>query len=252
MGKVIIHKRKFDVDCIIFDKDDTLIEFNPIWGGRTQKWVEAMVASSGLTDAIKRDLFSILGYSVELASARAEGPLAIASIETLCTLATGTLCQHGIPWHEAQNHAKSSAQDTILAAFDPSEIHPRGDIAKVMHQLARAQINIAVVTSDDRQMTEDTLAFLGVSDLVNIVICGDDPIPNKPAPDALWLVSAQLGIETNRIMMVGDTKSDMQFALNGGAAFRIAITPTIENKNASTLPADAVISSIDDLRVVLH
>lgn len=248
MGIVTIHEREFDVDCIIFDKDDTLIEFNALWGHRTEQWVEAIAGSFELTDSIKKELFSVLGYSTERASVRAESPLAVASIETLYTLAAGVLCQYGLPWHEAQNHAKSCALDTILAAFDPAEIRPRGAVAEVMRQLVQANIRIAVVTSDDRQMTEATLEFLGVKDIVSLVICGDDPIPDKPAPDALWLIATLLGIETNRIMMVGDTNSDMQFAINAGAAFRIAITPTIEDTPSLTVKADVIISSIDDLK----
>ncbi len=248
MGIVIIHQQKFDIDCIIFDKDDTLIAFNPLWGHRTQKWVEAMVTSSGLAVKVQGELFSILGYSMEQASARAEGPLAIASIETLCTLAAGVLCRHGMAWHEAQNHVESCAQDTILAAFDPMEIQPRGAVAEVMRQLTRANICTAVATSDDRLMTEATLAYLGIDDLVSAVICGDDPVPNKPAPDALWSISSQLDIPPSRIMMVGDTKSDMQFAMNAGAGFRVAMQPTIKAEDSQVLQADATISSIDDLK----
>jgi len=248
MGVVIIQQRKFDIDCIVFDKDDTLIAFNPLWGNRTQQWVEAIAATSGLAESVKMELFSILGYSIEQASARAEGPLAVASIETLFILAAGVLCQFGMPWHEARSLAESCAQETILAAFDPTEICPRGDVAEVLRRLANANIRIAVVTSDDRLMTESTLEFLGVKDIVSSVVCGDDPIPNKPAPDALWLISSQLGIEPNRIMMVGDTKSDMQFAHNAGAAFCVAITPTIGGKSLQTVRADAIISSIDDLK----
>jgi phosphoglycolate phosphatase-like HAD superfamily hydrolase len=159
------------------------------------------------------------------------------------------ICQAGLPWHQARSQAMACAQDTILAAFDPAEIRPKGDVAGMMRKLTQAQIRIAIVTSDDRHMTETTLELLGVVDMIELIICGDDPLPNKPSPEALWQISAQLGIETKRIMVVGDTLSDMEFARNAGAAFRIGIAPAARGINLLTSYADGIIASVDDIEV---
>jgi phosphoglycolate phosphatase-like HAD superfamily hydrolase len=249
LGVISIHQHEFDVDCIVFDKDGTLIELNALWGGRSQRWVEAISASTGLMEKTRQDLYAILGYSPVRGYVHPESPLAMAPLEMLYTLAAGVIYQAGIPWHQARNHVISCAQDTILAAIDLEEIRPRGDIVGVMHQLIEAQICIAVVTSDDRHMTEAALEFLGVKDMISIIICGDDPISNKPSPEALWQVSTQLGIETKRIMMVGDSLSDMQFASNAGAAFRIGVASTPENITLLAPHADALVESIGEFRV---
>ncbi|MBC8333326.1 MAG: HAD family hydrolase [Anaerolineae bacterium] len=249
MSIVRIQQKVFDIDGIIFDKDDTLIEFDALWGPRTSQWVDALAISLALNGNFKNELFSLLGYLPENARTRAESPLAVASLDTLYTLAGGVISRYGPSWHEARSHAISCAQTTLLADFAPTEIVTKGNVAKVMHQLTEAHIRIAIVTSDDRQMTEATLSFLGISDLISVIICGDDPVPNKPAPDALWAISEQLGIEPSRMMMVGDMISDMQFANNAGVAYRVGVASHSDNILALTAQADEIITSIDEIIV---
>ncbi len=45
MSIVSIHQREFNVDCIVFDKDGTLIDFDAFQGLRTKRWFELMAAS---------------------------------------------------------------------------------------------------------------------------------------------------------------------------------------------------------------
>jgi len=49
--------------------------------------------------------------------------------------------------------------------------------------------------------------------------------------------------------MVGDTLSDMQFAQNAGAAFRIGIASTSGGKNLLASCVDEIIASIDEIEV---
>lgn len=249
MGTVKIHQRHFDIDGIIFDKDDTLVEFSVLWGPRIQRWVETITGLAGLPNSTRSNLYTMLGYSPEQSSVRAESPLAIASIETLVILVAGVLCQQGIPWHQAYHYAISTAQDTTLADIEPREIQPKGNVKKVLYQLAQANIRIAVVTNDDRSMTEATLSHLGVRDIVSVIVSGDDPVPNKPAPDAFHMVVAEWGITPKRIMMVGDTLSDMKFAVNAGAAYRIGVLSKSGNSSLLASHCDVVVNSIDEIQV---
>jgi len=249
MGTIKIHKRQFDIEGIIFDKDDTLIEFNALWGPRIQRWVEAITGLAGLPNRTRSNLYTMLGYSPEQSSVRSESPLAIASIETLVILAAGVLSQQGSPWHEAYHYAISAAQDTVLADIEPREIQPKGNVSRVMQQLAQVDIRIAVVTNDDRRMTEATLAHLGVKDIVSVIVSGDDPIPNKPASDAFHVVAEDWGTTPKRIMMVGDTLSDMQFAANAGAGYRIGVRSKSGNSSLLAEHSDIVVNSIDEIRL---
>jgi phosphoglycolate phosphatase len=246
---ICIQNQEFDVDCVIFDKDGTLIEIDDFWAHRVQKWTDAIATSLNLKDEFKKDAFDLLGYSISQNHVRFESPLAVASIEALKVLMSGIISRYGIPWHEALALAEHFAEVTIMADPYPDEIIPKGNVVQTMKHLVNAKAHNIVVTSDDRRLTEITLSHLGITNLISATICGDDPIPNKPDPIAAWTISEQLGISTSRMMMVGDSLTDMQFATSAGIAFRIGVASTPEHTSLLASHVDALVESIDDFRV---
>jgi phosphoglycolate phosphatase len=99
-------------------------------------------------------------------------------------------------------------------------------------------------------MTGAVLTILGIEDFVDFLICGDDDVPNKPAPDALWAIGRQLNIDASQMLMVGDTASDMVFGRNAGAAGCIGVRGGAGNLSALSQTADEVIDSIEAIRVI--
>ena len=244
-----IQYQEFDVDCVIFDKDGTLIEVDNFWVPRVQKWTDSIATSLNLKHEFKKDVFDLLGYSISQNHVRYESPLAVATLEALKVLMSGIISQYGIPWHEALALAERTAEETIMADPNPNEIVSKGNILQTMKKLVKAKAHNVIVTSDDRRLTEFTLSHLGITKHVSAIICGDDPIPNKPDPIAARTISEQLGISTSRMMMVGDSLTDMQFANRAGIAFRIGVASTPEKKSLLAPHADALVDSIDDFRI---
>ena len=244
-----IQSWEFDVDCVIFDKDGTLIEIGNFWVPRVQKWIDIIATSLNLEYEFKKDVFDLLGYSISQNRVRNESPLAVATMEELKVLMSGIISRYGVPWHEALTLAERSAEVSIMADPNPNEIISKGNILQTMKKLVNAKVHNVIVTSDDRRLTEVTLAHLGIMKLVSAMICGDDPIPKKPDPIAAWTISEQLNISTSRMMMVGDSLTDMQFAASAGIAFRIGVASTPEKKSLLAPHADALVESIDDFHV---
>ncbi|MFQ5645281.1 MAG: hypothetical protein ACE5FQ_16530 [Thiogranum sp.] len=52
-------------------------------------------------------------------------------------------------------------------------------MAGLFRWLTQAGIQIAIATSDNRAATEATLSLLNVKERVNLLVCGDDKIPNR-------------------------------------------------------------------------
>lgn len=238
-----------NIDCIVFDKDGTLIELNAFWGHRTERWGKQLADYLPERAGIENSIFEIIGYAPELSQVLPESPLAVASMDSLYTLAAGVLCQHGMPWHEAKFIAEQCAKNTMGGLFDQDDVRPTGNVAGVLKRLRDARVRVAVVTSDDRIITSNTLASMGIENLVNILVCGDDDIPNKPAPDAICHISEQLDIPPDRIMMVGDTVSDMVFGKNAGVAGLVGIQYGVGENLYLAAHADIVIGSIDEIKI---
>jgi phosphoglycolate phosphatase len=128
-------------------------------------------------------------------------------------------------------------------------VKPLGDVAGLFRRLADAGIRIAIVTSDDRAATLATLPVLGIEPYIAGMVCGDDPVANKPAPDALLRLARELDVPPSRMMMVGDTIGDMMM---GGAAgtCRLAVLSGAGTAADLAPHADAVLDSITEIRVL--
>eukprot|EP00668_Euglena_longa_P041676 GGOE01054874.1.p1 GENE.GGOE01054874.1~~GGOE01054874.1.p1 ORF type:complete len:170 (+),score=45.49 GGOE01054874.1:493-1002(+) len=126
----------------------------------------------------------------------------------------------------------------------PSEVNQCGALLHIFQTLRARGIKVAVCTSDDRTPTLETLGWLSL--VADVVACGDDPLSFKPSPEPLWEICRQLGIPTAAAVMVGDTRADLNAALN--AKFGYFVGVLTGGCTASDLSeADVVLENVDGL-----
>lgn len=246
----------FDAALVIFDKDGTLIDFNHAWGQQAVAGVERLVAAvrvgrhpRGGSDSLRRDLYRSLGYDPQTGHTDGSGPLATAPMGKLYTIAATVLYQYGIGWDEAEAHIKNSFEAGIIAIPLRELVLPVTDLRALLSKLHQAHVRVAVVTTDDRSRTQETMALLGIQDQLDFLACGDDQIPQKPAPDAILKACAQLKVEPPRTLVVGDTVTDMMMAKRAGAGCRAAVLTGASSRDSLAAHADVVLDSIADIRV---
>jgi phosphoglycolate phosphatase len=239
--------RFFDADLVTFDKDGTLVDFEFMWGRRAVAWVEQLVVDTG-DEALGRDLYSSLGYNPQHQRTVPQSPLAIATMGQLRAIVAGTLYRHGIPWPQAEDYTRR--------AFETSEvlplaglIRPTGDVIGVLQRLQAAGVRVAVVTTDSRAETEETLRLMAITHLVDYTVCGDEGVPPKPAPDMLLAVCARSGIAPARCAVVGDTVGDLLMSSRAGAGFKAAVLTGAGDPEQLRTHADVVLRSIDAIAV---
>jgi len=249
MALIIAGEQQFDVTCVVLDKDGTLIDFDHTWGQRTADWIYAQVAKVPDNDSLAEIFAKAIGYDWYQKRMLPNGPLAVVTGVKLVTLAAGILYQQGLPWHHAESIAIETIQSTMGAPFEPADIQPIGDITGAISRMRQANILVAVLTGDDRGPTEETLSLLGIRDQVAMIVCGDDPLPEKPDPAALKLIGSSLGISTSQMLMVGDTINDMLTGQNAAVAGCIGIAGSIGDSDELAFHADVVLTSIDQLEV---
>ena len=90
---------------------------------------------------------------------------------------------------------------------------PYVDLKDLFQTLKRENIKIAMNTSDRRDNTEKCIKVLGIKKYLDMVVCGDDGIKNKPAPDTINYICEELGISPYETFMVGDTQADIDAGL---------------------------------------
>jgi phosphoglycolate phosphatase-like HAD superfamily hydrolase len=250
VATIALGPRRYDIDLVVFDKDGTLIDFYHLWGERARLGVEAVVARLGGDLALAEKLYRSIGYDPASGQAAASGPLAIASMPKLYTVCAVVLYQHGLDWHDAETVAHETFAGALGALPTADVVKPIASPRALCEQLRAVGVKIALVTSDDRVPTLATLRLLGIEAHVAEIVCGNDPIPNKPAPDALLHLSAHLAVPLSRMMMVGDTVGDMATGRNAGIACCAAVLSGTGRAAELAGAADAVIPSIAAIEVV--
>jgi HAD superfamily hydrolase (TIGR01549 family) len=239
--------RSFDAGWVAFDKDGTLLEFEVMWGRLAEAWVERLAGEAG-QEALRRELFHSLGYDPAHRRTKPQSPLAIATTTQVQTIVAVTLYRQGVPWPEAEDRARQAfetGQELPLASL----VQPAGDVVGLLTQLQAAGVRVAVVTTDLRADTEETLRLLGVDHLVDELVCGDDGLPSKPAPDMLLEASQRLELDPAQGAVVGDTLGDLLMAERAGAGLKVAVLTGAGDPVLLAQHADVVLDSIDGIRI---
>lgn len=247
MTIIIAGASSYDISCIVFDKDGTLIDFNLTLGKRTADWIQAMVARVNKDDGLAAEISRTIGYDWINEQVLPDGPIAVTTAQKLIALASGELYKQGLPWHEAERTAVETILPTLGADFQEGEIVPLGEVLRTFQRLKGAGLLIAVATGDDRKPTIETLEALGITALVDAIVCGDDDWPEKPDPAVLQGIARELGIDPGQMLMVGDTVNDMLAGRNAGVAGCIGITGSIGNPTQLAEYADVLLERIDQI-----
>ena len=239
----------FDADLVAFDKDGTLIRFDAMWVRLAQSWVEYLVRGVGTkAEELERELYQAMGYDATRGEADPDGPLAIATTGQLQTIIAVTLYRDGLGWPAAEDKAREAFQATAQIPLSDL-IEPAGQVHHLLASLQAAGVRVAVVTTDHRAETEETLRILAVTRLVDQLVCGDDGIAVKPAPDMLLAACRHLEVQPERTAIVGDTMGDLLMGRRAGAGFKAAVLTGAGTSDLLSPHADVVLDSIDEISV---
>lgn len=129
-------------------------------------------------------------------------------------------------------------------APDPVALaHPLVDLPALLGRLRADGRRIAIATSDDREPTVRTIAALGIERLLDAVVCADDGVPNKPAPDPVLHLCALLGVSVARTAVIGDSPADIAMGRRAGAGLVVGVRTGIGG-DADLEGADLVLDSV--------
>ena len=230
------------LDLVVFDKDGTLIDFDLMWGGWAEDLADRLEAALG--SSIRAELHRQIGYDTRSGRTQPGSPLAATPMAHLRLMTTELVAR-------STGRSPEAAASIVGEAWhspDPVGLaRPLADLDALFGPIRATGRRIAVVTSDDRTPTEATLAGLGVAGLVDALVCADDGLPSKPAPDTLLRACVLVGAAPGRTAMVGDSVADMAMATAAGVGRRIAVLSGIGRRSELEPIADLVIGSIAEL-----
>ena len=121
-------------------------------------------------------------------------------------------------------------------------------------QLHSKGIKIGIATTDDRAPTQAMIEAFDIEEYISTMVCADDGIKAKPAPDMVLTICQRMGIEPSQVMVVGDTTADLKMGRAAGAGLVVGVLSGVSSARDLVTFADVLIESVDDLQnyAMLH
>jgi len=234
---------------VIFDKDGTLIHFDAMWGAWVTELARRLEAETRflggnrVSESVTDRLFREMGFDPISGRVLAHGKLAATPNARLRDLTVDMLRGMGL--------ASEAAAAAVTAAWhipDPVTLaRPFTDLRALFSGLRERGLKVAIATTDDRAPTEATLAGLGVAPLVEAIVCADDGVPVKPAPDMVFALCRAMGVAPAQCIVVGDTAADLQMGRAAGAGLVVGVLSGVSSAEVLKPYADGVIASVAEL-----
>ena len=229
------------IDLVIIDKDGTLIDFGPMWSG----WAETLARSLEETTGrpIETPLYGMLGYDPVARTVLPGGGLAATPMARLRERTGAVLVDAGVDRTTAER-----ALDASWHAPDPIALaRPLTDLPALFGRLRAGGVRLAVATSDDREPSVRTLEALGVMAAIEAMVCADDGVPVKPAPDMVVHLCEVVGVAPGRTAVVGDAPADLRMARAAGTGLVVGVLTGVGGRGDLAPLADVVADSVEAL-----
>jgi len=233
--------KNFKAQAIIFDKDGTLIDFDAMWGGWVIYLAEQLRLVSGIQ--VRTALCLAMGYDDENKKVLALGKLAATPMSQLYDLTVEVMQALGLNEMDAKKVVEDGwcIPDPVLLA------KPFTDTRALFGQLQGKGIKIAIATTDDRAPTQAMIEAFDIEEYISTMVCADDGIKAKPAPDMVLTICERMNVNPSKVMVVGDTTADLKMARAAGAGLVVGVLSGVSNARDLVAYADVLIESVDEL-----
>ena len=235
---------------ILFDKDGTLVDFRRTWmpaylGLAAQLAVETdPVGDEAVHAALAGILLARLGY--DAASDR--------FAPDSCLL-----------WATNDDLAEAFAREPELAGVDVAAIAhahfndaeryppaPVGDLQLLFARLRGLGLQLGIATMDFTQAANDLAIRFGLGPYLSYVAGYDAGHGVKPSAGMVFGFCQATGLTPSEVLVVGDTRADLQMARAAGAQAAVAVLTGALPAEALAAHADHVLDSIHDLEAWLN
>jgi HAD superfamily hydrolase (TIGR01549 family) len=238
--------KHFKAQAIIFDKDGTLIDFDAMWGGWVLYLAEQLKQVSGLD--VRAALCRAMGYDEGNKKVLAQGMMAASPMATLYQLTVEVMQAQGLSDEEAKRVVEAGwcIPDPVISAKQFT------DTRELFRKLHSLNVKIGIATSDDRAPTQAMIEAFDIEEYITTMVCADDGIPAKPAPDMVTTICQRMNIDPSRVIVIGDTTSDMKMARAAGAGLAIGVLSGVSAAKDLIPYADVIIDSVDELHAYVE
>lgn len=218
------------IDAIVFDKDGTLFDFANTWGtfGRTM-----LLRLAGEDTPRAVELGRVIGFDFEQQLYSKDSVVIAGTAEEIARAL--------LPHVSGKTLGELlSVIDEEAAAAPQAQAVPLGPF---LDSLRDAGLKLGVATNDSEHPALQHLDSVGIKDHFDFIAGYDSGHGFKPGPGQLLAFASHIGIEPERIAMVGDSLHDLQAGRAAGMTTIGVLTGLAEAETLAPM-ADVVLPDI--------
>jgi phosphoglycolate phosphatase len=234
---------KSRITGILFDKDGTLFDFQATWGKVIEQALDRL-APDRETWCRMADLG---GYDAVRGRFLPGSPVV-----------AGATSDIGVLWAEFRPDLGARSIERLIddAALDalasPESLFPAiPDLPALLAGLRGEGYSLGVATHDSERGARLQLAAAGAIEAFDFIAGYDSGHGLKPGPGMLLAFAAATGIDPAGVVMVGDSRHDLEVARNARAALAVGVLTGPAAHEDLAPYADHVLASIGDLPALL-
>lgn len=230
-------------EVIAFDKDGTLIDFDSFWISISVMAIRDVLKIFGAERLDVDEILASLG--VKDGKTDIDGILCHGTYAQIGEKIGGFLRSAGCT--EPREEIVAAVIEAYNENMESGEVKPTCEnIREVLLKLKNGGRRLIVVTTDNLEITSMCLEKLDIKDLFDKIYTDDGKTPVKPNPQCIFDYCQGEGIDKDKVIMVGDTMTDVNFAKNAGIRI-ISVAADEENRKRLAPYADAVIPDISHI-----
>lgn len=220
------------IDAVIFDKDGTLFDFRSSWG----EFADRMLRELSTTPEHAAAMGHVAGYDAETGQFAADSVMIAGTTAEIAERLHPLLPDIALPDLNGRLNA--------LAAVAP--MYPAVPLREVLQGLRDRGLRLGLATNDTEVPAHAHLAEAGISDLFDFIAGCDSGYGAKPAPGMLLAFAHRLSLTPARVIMVGDSRHDLQAGRAAGMV-AVGVLTGIADRAELAPHADAVLPDIGAL-----
>jgi len=126
-----------------------------------------------------------------------------------------------------------------------ADIYP--GIKEILKYIKSKNIPLSIYTGKGRKSSLITLEKIGVIDLFDMIVTGDDIEGFKPSPEGINKFVESYNLNREKVLMIGDAPADVTAARNAGVKIASVLWDSYAKDKVLKMNSDYIFETVDDL-----